>query len=495
MPGINAMVDRRRPYRAWLLRRLAGLVPAAAASAAVAASLAAAFADEPWLLIPSLLLIGLVAGLLLGLVAAEILRCARCHALGLAAEAQILRRRLRAAQPLIEAALPVLAVLGIAPVIFPTVPETRPPFRPTEAGRRAAAAPPEEQRFTGISEEKAPTGGSPRTARGTGDGSSLPFRANAAPPASATAPSVSPACPERASASRRAPRFSVSDAPAAAGTAPDGNAPASGGPPDALIALTPAASRLVRGERLDPRRADPVPFGLPDPWPEPVTLDRLGLPDERNPDARLPAEFRMDVLALNPGREEALTATRIGFDLPTAPQESVHLVLQGALRGIGEDLIENRVDVLAWQHGVVAWTRRLAGWTRRAPFDLALSFGVSADRFYRPFETRTILTVDDLERVSPYAALDVAMWQARSCGLLFHLGQTIPTNLTGDAISLTEASLAVRYDLSAAVSVHAGMDAVHYALFDFERPLVFDEGRTALQEFHVGPSVGVDVRF
>jgi hypothetical protein len=146
----------------------------------------------------------------------------------------------------------------------------------------------------------------------------------------------------------------------------------------------------------------------------------------------------------------------------------------------------------SWERVTLAYSYRLTGYTRHSPFDLAFSIGVTVDRYRLQGETGL---VDSTARLSPYIAVDAAIWQQGAAGLLLHAGYSIPVNATGGASGVLNLAATVRIDLTENISFHAGYRYLVVRLRDYDEALFGSESRGGFSDSFSGPIVGIDIRF
>ncbi len=452
------MVDRLRAYRRWRNRRLGLLLPVFLGALGTQLWLAAGSAAPAWLRVVSLGTTGLIVALI-GYFLAQTLFCAMLHARGNRAGARVLREQLAPSGRAALAAAALLATLNTIPYLIPVDPE------------RAAA---------------------------------LPFHRGTRFRQDWTAPTVVPLT----ETDLEAP--SVAESPAAKPSRPDVHpvvetlplhlaVEESDSRPDVsavLAFLSPAQEEPERRsggqeEEVYPRYRPDVTDGFQlilESDSASRLLARLGVPDQGHPDEWLLPELRLEVSFFK--GSESGTEYALRFDVPISRDESIRADIAVGRLGGHEYLEESAAE--SWQRVTIAYSVRAAGYTRQAPFDLAFSIGLAADRYRLagadgPMDPRT--------RLSPYVAIDAAIWQHGAAGLLLHAGYSIPVNATGGSSGVLDLAATIRIDLTENVSIHAGYRYLVVRLRDYEDSLIGSRSRADLSESFSGPLVGMDIRF
>jgi hypothetical protein len=452
------MVDRLRAYRRWRSRKLGLLLPVFAAALATQLWLVAGSSAPAWLRVVSTGTSALVLALI-GYFLAQTVLCSRLHARGNRTGARVLREHLAPSGRAALAAASLLAILNTIPYLIPADPGK--PVPPTSAGRR----------FT------FPMPGTRASALPAIESESLPLTALA----ESDGPDIS--LPQVRPIAEGLPlHLSIEDAGAAPAI------PLGLGVPGDL----PKQSRAARDDDGEgyPRFRPEVPDGFQLVLEEKVewTIDRLGLPGEGNSEDWVPPELRLEVTFLN-GRDHGPEFS-FHVDVPVGPRESIRTSIAVAKLPGGEFLEESASQ--SWQRVTIAYAYRLAGYTRHSPFDLSVSVGISADR-YRLEGSDGVM--GDGARLSPYVAVEAALWQQGTAGLILHAGYAMPVNITGGSSGVLDLAATVRIDLSETVSLHAGYRYLLLRLRDFENALIGSRSSSSLSEEFSGPILGIDIRF
>lgn len=230
--------------------------------------------------------------------------------------------------------------------------------------------------------------------------------------------------------------------------------------------------RLLR-EDLEPREAR-------------FDFNRLGVPEDGRPLDGRPVSLKLDALML--WDDDAMTGTGLSLriDIPFDGGPILRLSTL-SLGDAGES------DLADWTEFAVTHTTldvvfRVWGGTRHAALDLWVSAGLAVD-------TVNGEGLDAGARLSPHLALDLAFWQTERMGFELHVGQTIPVAATGSAAAITEASVALRIDLSESVSLRAGWRHVLIHLRDYDEPFETEGLLAELDRDLSGPFVGLEIRF
>lgn len=215
-------------------------------------------------------------------------------------------------------------------------------------------------------------------------------------------------------------------------------------------------------------------------------LARRGLPPEGRPDLLPPPEVRLEVQLFWEDDEIGASGVALEFDYPISKMDAIRASLLAVSFGEGDASFEE--PSVEWGHAVVELFHRLTGYTANAVFDFALGVGLSAD-------VLRMEGVDTNLALAPYVSLEAAIWPVESFGLVLQIGQSVPVNVTGASVSITDVRLFVRWDISDTVSIHAGYRMVRARISDYDRPFSGAGGDEDLDETFQGPMIGVDIRF
>ncbi len=446
----NQMVDRLRAYRRWRSRRLALLVPVFLAALGTQLWLAAGSAAPAWLRVASLGTSSLIVALV-GYFVAQTLICSLLHTRGNRAAARVLREQLAPSGRAALGAAALLAMLNVVPYLIPADREKLPTLPSLRTFRPRWSTPP-----------LAPV-----------------IEAEPEPP-----PLTEAAAPARPDVRPILEPLPLQLASEEVGSRPD--------TPAALAFLDAAQEQLEKrssGEEEGPRYRPDVTDGFQLVMESESTriFARLGVPDQARPDEALPPELRLEVSFFHGDQSGAEVALRL--DVPISRDESIRADIAAARMGSRQYMEESASE--SWQRVTIAYSARLAGYTRQAPFDLAFSIGIAADRFQL---TSADGPMDGGTRVSPYIAVDAAVWQQGTAGLLLHAGYSIPVNATGGSSGVLDLAATIRIDLTESVSIHAGYRYLIVRLRDYSEAFA-GRSRNDLSDSFSGPLVGMDLRF
>lgn len=222
--------------------------------------------------------------------------------------------------------------------------------------------------------------------------------------------------------------------------------------------------------------------------PEPrITFDRLGVPDDERPLEGRPLSIELEALVLweDDGPTGSGLALRVDLPIDGGP------ILRLSALYVGDagspDLADGTPD-FALSHSSLDVVLRILGGTRHATMDLRVGVGLAVD-------AADADGLDSGARLSPHVSLDLALWQAERVGFEFRVGQTIPISLSGGATALTDASAALRIDLSESVSLRAGWRFLVVHLRDYEGTLATGGVLSELDRDFSGPFIGLELRF
>jgi hypothetical protein len=142
-----------------------------------------------------------------------------------------------------------------------------------------------------------------------------------------------------------------------------------------------------------------------------------------------------------------------------------------------------------WHRLSLGYLHRLLGYTRHAGVDLAVSAGMTVDRFEDEG------TLDTSARISPYVAADLGLWQGGGWGFTVHARQGLPVNLLGASSLVTDVAAVFRLDLSERISLSAGYRVVLLKLKEFAENLEREHGDEEFDARLAGPLLGLECRF
>ncbi len=452
------MVDRLRPYRRWRTRRISFLLPVFLAALATQVWLAAVSAAPVWVRIVSLGTTGLIVALV-GYFLAQTLYCARLQAKGDRVGARAFREQLVSSDRASLVAAALLAMLNTIPYLVPANP-ARPPLlttqrRPYLKGASISPSPVPENELEPLPEVQAPEGPS----------------------------ALGPSRPDVRPILETMPlHLAVEEID----VQPDFSATL------ALLGKPLPVPELKSGTEQDSeelwyRPDEKHGFRLFVENDASQLIGRMGVPDEGALEDWLPPELRIDVSLLR-GADRG-TEVSVHLDVPITRNESIRADFAVAHFDGGDFLGEAPTD--SWQRMTLAYSYRITGYTRQAPFDLSFSIGITNDRYRLEREKgRTGAG----PRISPYIAIDAAIWQHGAAGVLMHAGYSIPINATGNSSGVLDLSAAVRIDLTVSISIHAGYRYMLVKLRDYEEAFSGSQSAEFADTFS-GPLLGIDIRF
>jgi hypothetical protein len=211
---------------------------------------------------------------------------------------------------------------------------------------------------------------------------------------------------------------------------------------------------------------------------------RLGVPEDGRPLDGRPIALKLDAMML--WEDDGMTGTGLSLQVDI-PFDGGPILRLSTLSLTDETDLVDRSE-FALTHTTLDVVFRVGGGTRQAALDLWVSAGLSVDA----------VSGDGLDtgaRLSPHLALDLAFWQSERMGFEVHVGQTVPWAATGSAAAMTEASVALRIDLSESVSLRAGWRHVLIHLRDYGQPFEAESLLAEVDRDLSGPFVGLEIRF
>lgn len=219
-------------------------------------------------------------------------------------------------------------------------------------------------------------------------------------------------------------------------------------------------------------------------------VERPGLRDEEDPEGWPSPELRIEFFLPALKGEHHGVGGEISLELALAKDEWFRVSYLQTLYSVDKDMDDGMP--LSSQHLSLEYICRIAGFTRHAVFDLAVRAGFGLERFS---VGAVYEGAENALRLSPSVGLDVGIWQGGPIGAVFHLGQTIPVNFTGNTSSTTEVKAFFRWDVTEKISLQAGYRLLRVRLRDYDHAFAVADGRGELEATMRGPLIGVDVRF
>lgn len=439
------MVDVRRAYGRWLIRRLLWLVPSLAVSVVVGLKLHSHPELSAGIRIPSLALAVGVTAVFLALTAQTLL-VNREKSLGRSRRAQLLRKELRPYPVLALASLVLLLALMAVPSLFPAIP----PIAAPAVFRRPGPA---------IAGKPAP---SPAVAEASG--------ATAGIPPSAPEPSPVPqVLPEIA----RPPQlpFLWEDLEL---------------PSRLLVQEEPGAGTDRFGMKHRPGADD---YLHPEFASGSNPFDRAGLPSESDSESWVPPEVRIEMLLVTRSGPWRGAGLETHLDLPFGRDDSIrwtYLFVSLA----DQEKLDGLDPSFGWHRGTLEYVHRMAGYTRQATFDLALRIGLSVDHLrVRDGDVRYDISF----RYSPWVGIESALWEDSGVGLILQAGHSFATRLGGSSSSATDVKAIVRIDLGESSALELGYRIVSVRFRDQVRGS--NDLVDRMSQAFMGPIAGLTVRF
>jgi hypothetical protein len=151
---------------------------------------------------------------------------------------------------------------------------------------------------------------------------------------------------------------------------------------------------------------------------------------------------------------------------------------------------------LWWEHAFIGLSHRLVGYEQESWFDLSVEVGLAFDVLDAEIRTSDGASASlDLIVAAPAVGVSVGVWQSGAIGLVVDASQTIPINVGGQAVSVSDLRAIVKCDLSEHISVFGGYRWTHVTFYDHHGPLGGDDRESSAELQLSGPLVGIDIRF
>lgn len=164
----------------------------------------------------------------------------------------------------------------------------------------------------------------------------------------------------------------------------------------------------------------------------------------------------------------------------------------GALLGSSEE----GAFSLWWEHAFIGLSHRLVGYEQESWFDLAVEVGLAFDVLDAEIRTADGASASlDLIVAAPAVGFSLGVWQSGAIGFVIDASQTIPINVGGQAVSVSDLRAIVTCDLSEHISVFGGYRWTHVTFYDHHGSLGGDDRETSADLQLSGPLVGIDIRF
>ncbi len=164
----------------------------------------------------------------------------------------------------------------------------------------------------------------------------------------------------------------------------------------------------------------------------------------------------------------------------------------GALVGSSEE----GVFSLWWEHAFFGVSHRFIGYEREASFDFAVSAGFAFDMLDASIVTRDgRSSLLDVFAAAPAFGLSFGLWQSAPIGFSLDVTQSVPVNIGGQALMVTDLRAVMKCDLSAHLSIFGGYRSLSATFINHHRPFGGEERDRSAELRLNGPVVGVDIRF
>lgn len=442
------MVDVRRAYRTWLLRRLSWLVPSFLLSCVVLVRLATAGDLPIWARVPSLALAGGVGALVVALLLQSV-RVLRERSEGSPRKAQLLRLELRATPAVAAAAL--LLLLGLLGI-------------PWLVKERPSAAAPVVRRPPPVDVVRTP--------------------AEPVTPAASAVPVEIPAVIEESPVETAGPQIlpeiaRVFELPLSLEDL-ERRLPA----PVQELGARAESPRLLKDR---PGYEDDLFDAVP---PERKRFGRSGVPWESDAGAWVPPHLQVEVMLVSRSGPWRGSGLEVDGDLPVGRDDSVRLTYTAMLLS-DEAKLAGLEPTFTWNRGTLEYLRRIAGYARESTFDFALIVGLSVDHLSTH---EASLHLSGAPRISPCFGFEMAVWEDDEVGLVAQFTHSPATRLTGGSSRVTDFKVLVRIDLGEHSLLELGYRLLSVRFSDRQGPS--DEAYTdKMERSFMGPIVGLSFRF
>ncbi len=255
-------------------------------------------------------------------------------------------------------------------------------------------------------------------------------------------------------------------------------------------------------------------------------LSRPGLPSDSDPLALPPMQIAASLFlshidgkagmpGLNAPLDELLgertfeNAFELTAQFPLSPRQVLRVSMIG-LRSSEEGELESDLDFgglfvpagsnytfdFQWAHLFVGFSHRLAGYTRESAFDLAVHVGAMLDHLVAEIETSAGgVQADERGWGAPAVGVTVGVWSFGQSGLLVEVMQSIPINIGGQTLAVTDLRVVVQQDLTSAISFVIGYRWLLASFKTFDHPVTYAGSRRESVIEAGGPVLGLDIRF
>ncbi|HTF55735.1 MAG TPA: hypothetical protein VK661_00575 [Planctomycetota bacterium] len=155
---------------------------------------------------------------------------------------------------------------------------------------------------------------------------------------------------------------------------------------------------------------------------------------------------------------------------------------------------------MTWSHFYAGLSHRITGYTRGSWFDLSVHAGAMIDHTLSRFESGASGVKGepaDGERgwFAPGAGISMTFRGPGPAGFILEILQSVPANLGGQAIALTDIRTGVTVDLSATASLFLGYRHVQAGYTTFQTSFAREDPLKSAELVIRGPILGLDLRF
>jgi hypothetical protein len=155
---------------------------------------------------------------------------------------------------------------------------------------------------------------------------------------------------------------------------------------------------------------------------------------------------------------------------------------------------------MTWSHLYAGLQHRVAGYTPDSWFDFSLHAGAMIDHTITRFDSdpagvSSVPVEGERGWTAPAVGFGMVIGGSGQTGLVLELLQSVPANLGGQAIALTDFRGGVQVEVSKALSLYFGYRHVQAVYRTFSEPLLRSGGRTSAHIEVRGPVLGIDLRF
>jgi hypothetical protein len=211
------------------------------------------------------------------------------------------------------------------------------------------------------------------------------------------------------------------------------------------------------------------------------------------------------------GEETFETAIELTADFPLAPRHVLRVSVV-AMRSEESGVLERDLVIggdvapegtpfefsLQWAHAFIGFSHRFVGYTRESGFDFSMHVGVIVDHLSADLHTREAsgsVLGDDLGWASPAVGVSIGLFDFHRSSLALEILQSVPVNIGGQAVAVTDVRVVIQHDLTETISVMIGYRRVLATYQSYEQ-VVGQGGSETHSRFDIGgPLVGLELRF